>query len=591
MFERRHALIVVAVFVVVALGCLWGGAVPEAAAQTIQVLSAYPDTAEQGTLSLPVTIKGNGFKKGAKAKFYLPNTSDTGGITVSSTRFIDSTQLVATIDVAGTATVAKFDIVVANTDGRTGKGTEMFTVQKKVDPCMVPDPVPTRTALTADVAGFPGFLDGRFGAGTGQVVSPLGFRGFQRTGVAIQVVGGERKIVAAGVMNDSYCTNDGQTTLKWAVVRYRPDGSRDTSFGNGGVVTTVFTGGSAYAADLAIDALNRIVVVGAAPAKRGTGRIPTAVRYKENGSVDTTFGSGGVAAIPFGRDNGYANTVAVQADGKIVIVAEVTDAPHLAVIRLDNLGALDSSFNGTGKFVDARAAVSFGLNVTTQWIGTEQRIVVAGRFADTSFNTHWIGALWRFTSTGALDSGFGSGGVALTDFNPTGRYEDSATHYDVAVDGMNRLVVAVNLSTWQPAAGRSLNEVAVARFLETGSPDATFGITGMTILPSSTSGSYGSFARALAVQRDGRIVVVGTTYPGSDSDPSELAAWRIAGDGVLDVSFGNGGWISHPVTTEPRSAVSLDGLVEAPDGTFVAAGNAWFGEGWITYGFLARFWQ
>ena len=589
MTAGRRALLVVGVFVFVALGCLWGGAVPTASAQNIQVLSVVPDSAEQGTFSLSITIKGNGFKKGAKAKFYLPNSSDPGGITVSSTRFIDSTQLVATIDVAGTATVAKFDVLVVNTDGRTGKGTELFKVTEKIDPCMVPGPVPTRTGVTSDVAGYPGFLDGRFGAGTGQVVSPLGFRGFQRTGVAIQVVAGERRIVAAGVMNDSYCTNAGQTTLKWAVVRYLPDGLLDPTFGNAGMVTTLFSGGSAYAADLAIDALNRIVVVGAAPARRSTGRIPTAVRYNENGSVDTTFGSNGVAAIPFGRDTGYANSVALQADGKIVIVAEVTDAPHLAVIRLNTQGALDSSFNGTGMFVDTRAAVSLGLNVTTQWIGTEQRIVVAGRLTDTSFNNHWIGALWRFTASGALDGGFGTGGVALTDFNPTGRYEDSATHHDVAVDGMNRLVVAVDLSTWQPNAARALDEVAVARFLATGFPDTSFGGNGMVILPSPTSGAYG---QAVAVQGDGRIVIVGVVYPGSpDSVLNEVAAWRVTENGFLDTLFGPGGWISHPVTTEPRSAVSLYGLVEGPDGTFVVAGNAWFGESWIPYGFLARFWR
>jgi len=134
MTGSRRALIVVAVLFAVLFGLPWSGAVPEASAQTIQVESAYPGTAEQGTLSLPVTIKGNGFKKGAKAKFYLPNTSDPGGITVSSTRVVDSTQLIATIDVASTAVVSGFDIIVQNTDGRTGKGTELFTVLKREKP-------------------------------------------------------------------------------------------------------------------------------------------------------------------------------------------------------------------------------------------------------------------------------------------------------------------------------------------------------------------------------------------------------------------------------------------------------------------------
>ena len=131
MTGSRRALIVVAVLFAVLFGVPWSGAVPEASAQTIQVESAYPGTAEQGTLSLPVTIKGNGFKKGAKAKFYLPDTSDPGGITVSSTRVVDSTQLIATIDVASTAAISGFDIIVENTDGRTGKGTELFSVTAK----------------------------------------------------------------------------------------------------------------------------------------------------------------------------------------------------------------------------------------------------------------------------------------------------------------------------------------------------------------------------------------------------------------------------------------------------------------------------
>ena len=132
MTVSHRALIVVAVLIAISFGLPWSGAVPEAAAQVIQVDSALPDNAAQGTLSLPVTIRGSGFKKGAKAKFYLGGTTNPAGITVSSTRFIDSTQLVATIDVDATATVAGFDIIVQNTDGRTGKGTELFTVAKLV---------------------------------------------------------------------------------------------------------------------------------------------------------------------------------------------------------------------------------------------------------------------------------------------------------------------------------------------------------------------------------------------------------------------------------------------------------------------------
>ena len=125
-----RALLLSTVFLVIVA---WAAAVPPASAQTIQVISANPSSAAQGTVNLNVTVNGNGFKKGALAKFYVTGTTDPGGITVNSTAFVSSSQLVANINAAQNATISKFDIVVTNTNGRTGKGTELFAV-------VVPDP-------------------------------------------------------------------------------------------------------------------------------------------------------------------------------------------------------------------------------------------------------------------------------------------------------------------------------------------------------------------------------------------------------------------------------------------------------------------
>ena len=107
------------------------GAPGPAVAQDIQVNSADPASAPQGTLNLNVTIKGKGFKRGANAQFFVTGTADPGGITVRSTAFVSPSELVASIDVAETAEIAKFDIQVRNSDGRTGKGTELFAVTAK----------------------------------------------------------------------------------------------------------------------------------------------------------------------------------------------------------------------------------------------------------------------------------------------------------------------------------------------------------------------------------------------------------------------------------------------------------------------------
>ncbi len=116
----------------VSLGLL--GALSPLLAQGIQVTSANPPAAPQGTANLNVTITGSGFKKGAKSAFYLTGTTNTDGVLVNSTAFISSTQLTANITISSTATIANFDILVANTDGRTGKGTQLFAVTQQGTP-------------------------------------------------------------------------------------------------------------------------------------------------------------------------------------------------------------------------------------------------------------------------------------------------------------------------------------------------------------------------------------------------------------------------------------------------------------------------
>src|SRR3972149_11053597 len=105
-------------------------AAPRLSAQNIQVTSADPPSAPQGTVNLNVTIGGSGFRTGAQATFFRTGTQDPGGIRVNRTTFISSTELVANIDVADTAVINKFDIEVLSS-GRRGKGTELFAVTGK----------------------------------------------------------------------------------------------------------------------------------------------------------------------------------------------------------------------------------------------------------------------------------------------------------------------------------------------------------------------------------------------------------------------------------------------------------------------------
>jgi hypothetical protein len=101
------------------------------AAGQIQVKSSNPNAAPQGTINLNVIVGGSGFKNGAKAQWFITGTTNPGGVTVNSTTFNSSSQLTANVTIASGATISGYDIQVKNTDGRTGKGTDLFAVTQK----------------------------------------------------------------------------------------------------------------------------------------------------------------------------------------------------------------------------------------------------------------------------------------------------------------------------------------------------------------------------------------------------------------------------------------------------------------------------
>jgi hypothetical protein len=108
------------------------GLVPFGAAfAQVRVTAAVPSSAYQGTISLDVIVSGSGFDKTAKVQYLVSGTADPGGIAVRNVKFNGSKELVTTIDVADTATLASFDIVVTLDSGRKGKGTTLFSVTSR----------------------------------------------------------------------------------------------------------------------------------------------------------------------------------------------------------------------------------------------------------------------------------------------------------------------------------------------------------------------------------------------------------------------------------------------------------------------------
>jgi len=114
-------------------------------APPIQVSAADPSSAPQGAISLDVIVSGSGFDTTASVDFLLTGTANPGGIAVKRVNVVGSKKLIATIDVAETAVVASFDILVTQSGGRKGKGTSLFAVRKvgsaiPINPAFAVDP-------------------------------------------------------------------------------------------------------------------------------------------------------------------------------------------------------------------------------------------------------------------------------------------------------------------------------------------------------------------------------------------------------------------------------------------------------------------
>jgi len=195
-----------------------------------------------------------------------------------------------------------------------------------------------------------GTLDKTFG-GTGTVETdfPGTFLG-QATSVA---VGADGKIDVGGFV----CCRP--TNYDFALARYNPDGSLDTTFGTGGTVETDFLGGADEANDMALQSDGRILLEGSAETK--TLNDLALARYTSSGALDPTFGNRGRVLTKFiqsspsggaGSDQ-EGDAVAIQSDGKILeggTVYGYTVLPDdFALARHESSGVLDTSFGWNGK--------------------------------------------------------------------------------------------------------------------------------------------------------------------------------------------------------------------------------------------------
>jgi len=234
-----------------------------------------------------------------------------------------------------------------------------------------------------------------------------------------------------------------------SVARYNTDGSLDTSFGGDGRVTTNFTGTDDRAMAVVIQSDGKVVVAGAAGAYRDF----ALVRYNPDGTRDSSFGSRGTVTTSFtlGGCCEFATSVAVQVDGKIVAAGVPADDIAFALARYETDGSLDSTFGEDG-MVTTDFLTRHDLGHVGGWargvaIQADGKIVAAGGSAVGSGGDSEF-ALARYMPDGSLDPAFGGDGRVTTEWT----INDDDDAFALAIQADGKIVAAGTAAYFGPDA-------------------------------------------------------------------------------------------------------------------------------------------
>jgi len=387
----------------------------------------------------------------------------------------------------------------------------------------------------------PGDFDPSFDA-DGRVLTHFG--GFE--GANALIVQSDGKLVAGGD-STAISSND------FALARYNPDGSLDSSFGTGGRVLTAF-GGQDVIIALVQQADGKLVAAGVLNV--GGGQDLALLRYHPDGSVDTSFGVAGLVLIEFGGSGKFARALIQQLDGKLVVAGRTriggSDSPgDFALARYNPEGSPDTGFG-----VGGRVLTDFGGNTDD---GAQElvqqpdgKLVAAGSSSNGAF------ALARYNPDGSLDASFGVGGRVLTRFGGAG----AARALVRQPDGK---LVAAGIS-----GATGVGDFSLVRYNADGSLDASFGVNGRVL--TDFGGNTDDGAQELVQQPDGKLVAAGRSNA-SAAERFDVALARYLANGSLDASFGIGGVVRTDFASTTFRG-RLFGLALQTDAKVATAGSS-----------------
>ena len=364
------------------------------------------------------------------------------------------------------------------------------------------------------------------------------------------------KLVVAGT---TYKNND-YTGEDFALIRYNADGTVDRTFGRRSKVTTDFPGLAAVISAIVIQPDDKILVAGGAfPLFVFLGDFELA-RYNPDGSLDPTFGNGGIVTTSFPGQGSYAFALALQTDGKIVAAgtdfvnfsSDDSSNTDFALARYNSDGTPDATFGNGGQITTDFDG--FNDDAFSVLIQPDARIVAVGSAKNPSNFYDFAAA--RYLANGSIDTTFGTAGKVRTDFG-----DHNFDQARSAVLQPNGKIVAAGFAI---SHNGGVQNFAIARYGSSGILDTTFSGDGITQID---FGNCCQSAYSVLLQSDGKIITVG--YPNTESSDSDFLLARLKTNGALDATFGAGGKVRTSIGNLNDGA---NGALLQPDGRIVAVG-------------------
>jgi uncharacterized delta-60 repeat protein len=286
-----------------------------------------------------------------------------------------------------------------------------------------------------------------------------------------------------------------------AVWKYKPDGTRDTTFGTNGVILNIGTvsGRTDRGYAIALDSSDNLYVVGASGYVAGVSASSMVVwKYDSSGAPDTSFGNNGIVV----QNDATGQGITLDNADNIYVTGSTG---YMTIWKYDSGGTLDTSFGTTGIVVhnNANARSGDGKDIALDNAGN---IYVSGYSNQIAISNYDM-VLWKYRSDGTLDLSFATAGFVTYDNG--GHDQGDGIVLDNAA---NIYVTGYNRNT--------TDDMVILKYDSGGALDASFGTGGVVVYDGGgTRPGGGDKGHSITLDSANGIYVAG-------SSSYDMAIWK-----------------------------------------------------------------